>query len=139
MKSNGKKYEKSPLNEEHKQYYLKKLLQYMKDKKPYLSSDINLSTLANDIAMPSRYLSQLINEKLKFSFYDFINKYRILETTKRLADPANSNLSIIDIAYDCGFNSKSVFNSAFKKYTGMTPKEYRDKIKPVIRYDLIQN
>jgi AraC-like DNA-binding protein len=124
--SNGKKYEKSPLNEEHKQYYLKKLIRYMEDKKPYLSSEINLSTLAKETAIPSRYLSQVLNEKMGLSFYDFINKYRIKEATNLLSDPTNSDSSIIDIAYECGFNSKSVFNASFKKNTGRTPKEYRE-------------
>jgi AraC-like DNA-binding protein len=126
--SNGKKYKKSPLNEEHKKHYLKKLLHYMEDKKPYLSCEINLSRLAKETAIPSRYLSQILNEKMELSFYDFINKYRILEATSLLADPANSDCSIIGIAYDCGFNSKSVFNSAFKKFTGETPTAFLLKV-----------
>jgi AraC-like DNA-binding protein len=122
---NGNKYHKSPLREEHKDRYLKKLMSYMDETRSYLSSGINLPELAKEIAIPSRYISQVLNEKLEMSFYDFINKYRIEEAKILLSDPEYHNNSIIEIAYDCGFNSKSVFNAAFKKFTGKTPSEYR--------------
>ncbi len=122
---NGQKYHKSPLTAEHKKYYLGKLITYMKESKSYLSSAINLPGLSKEISIPSRYISQVLNEELGMSFYDFINKYRIEEAKTLLLDPENNTSSIIDIAYDCGFNSKSVFNAAFKKYTGRTPSEYR--------------
>ena len=93
--------------------------------KPFLSSTINLPDFAKEISIPSRYISQVLNEELGMSFYDLINTYRIEEAKNLLSDPEYGDSSIIDIAYDCGFNSKSVFNAAFKKYTGTTPSEFR--------------
>jgi len=121
---NGQKYHKSPLTPEHKTYYLRKIISYMDEAEPYLSSSVNLTDFARAISVPSRYLSQVLNEELGMSFYDLMNKYRIDKAGKLLADPGY-NESIIDIAWECGFNSKSVFNAAFKKYTGMTPSDFR--------------
>ncbi|MBN2523311.1 MAG: helix-turn-helix transcriptional regulator [Bacteroidales bacterium] len=122
---NGQKYLKSPLTKEHKMHYLKRMESYMNTGKPFLSSTINLPDFAKEISIPSRYISQVLNEELGMSFYDLINTYRIEEAKNLLSDPEYGDSSIIDIAYDCGFNSKSVFNAAFKKYTGTTPSEFR--------------
>jgi AraC-like DNA-binding protein len=122
---NGRKYHKSPLTREHKIYYLQRILSYMDMAEPYLSSSVNLTDFAKEISIPSRYLSQVLNEELGMSFYDFMNKYRINKAGKLLADPGYTSNSIIDVAWECGFNSKSVFNAAFKKYKGMTPSEFR--------------
>ena len=59
------------------------------------------------------------------SFFDFINSYRVEEVKKQLADTAMANRNILGIALDCGFNSKATFNTAFKKFTGMTPSAYQ--------------
>ena len=122
---NGSKYNRSPLTWEHKIHYLQKIKSYMEKVQPYLSSSVNLTEFAKEIFIPSRYISQILNEELGMSFYDFMNKYRIDKAGELLMNPDYNNNSIIDIAWECGFNSKSVFNAAFKKFTGMTPSEFR--------------
>ena len=77
--------------------------------------------------IPQNYLSQVINETFNCNFYDFINGHRIKEAIPILTDPKRQHLSILEILYDVGFNSKSTFYSAFAKETGMTPKAYKNK------------
>jgi AraC-like DNA-binding protein len=74
--------------------------------------------------MNPNQLSWLLNESLGKNFNEFINQYRV-ETFKNLAkDPANANITVLGLAYDSGFNSKTVFNTYFKKETGLTPKQF---------------
>lgn len=126
INGNGKeKYSRSPLREEHKNFYINKLEEYMLIRKPYLRSNLTLPDLSREISVPTRYLSQILNEKKQMNFYDYINLYRLKEVKKMLSDLNHQQKSIIDIAYECGFNSKSVFNASFKKDTGLTPTEFR--------------
>jgi adenylate cyclase len=100
------------------------LLQHMKNDEPYLNPDLSLRSLASEMNMVPNKLSWLINNSLGKHFNEFINHYRI-ETFKKLAkEPANANITILGLAHDCGFNSKTVFNTYFKKETGLTPKEF---------------
>jgi len=100
------------------------LLLYMKEKAPYLNPDLSLRSLAALVDMHPNQLSWLLNESIGKNFNEFINHYRI-ETFKNLAkDPANANITVLGLAYDSGFNSKTVFNTYFKKETGLTPKEF---------------
>ncbi len=105
--------------------YAEKLKNYMAKKKPYLDPDLNLPQLAGDLNIPSHYLSQVINQNTGHNFYDFINHYRIEEVKNRIVDPAYQKYSILGIAYDAGFNSKSAFNRVFKKITGQTPTHFK--------------
>lgn len=123
----NKKYVKSSLTEELAGRYLKLLGSVMQEKKRYLDSDLSLSKLADELGISIHHLSQIINENLKTNFYDYINSNRIEEAKKRLTDPQNSHLSIASIGYDVGFNSISAFNSAFKKFTGFTPTQYKNQ------------
>jgi len=100
-----------------------RLLADMEARRPYLRTDLSLGDLAGDLAISVKHLSFVINSTLRSNFYDFINRYRI-DHSKRLLDEAGDR-TILQIAYDVGFNSKSTFNSAFKKQTGLTPSEYR--------------
>lgn len=122
------KYEKSALTPEDSEKYLKKLIEYMKSEKPFIESNLTILDLANQTSIPNYYLSQIINEKLNQNFYDFINSFRIEEAKLRLLAPEYENLTIIAIAYDVGFNSKSAFNTAFKKLTNLTPSQFRQQI-----------
>ncbi|MGC9366431.1 MAG: helix-turn-helix domain-containing protein [bacterium] len=70
----------------------------------------------------------MINESLQQNFFNFVNSYRIEEVKKMLVDEVNSDRTILEIMYECGFNSKSSFNSVFKKQTGLTPSQYRVQI-----------
>lgn len=119
------KYENSNLKEENKEMYLKKLLDHFEQESPYLSPDLTLANVAEHTKISSNYLSQVINEKLNCTFLDFVNSYRVETAKKLLSEDANKNFTILSIAYDAGFNSKSTFYSAFKKHVGTTPSGYR--------------
>jgi AraC-like DNA-binding protein len=124
---NGRKqkYRKYLLPQPQKQYYLEKLLAFMDDAKPYLDPTLSMPDLAEKIPVAPHYLSQIINDSLNQNFFDFVNSYRIRESKKLLADISAHKKTILHILYETGFNSKSVFNEAFKKHTGMTPSEFR--------------
>ena len=123
--NNDKKYERSTLTDEKSEGYLKNLLDLMENQKPYLQNDLTLLKLAEQIGISSHHLSQIINEKLNMNFYDFVNKYRVEEAKRLLLDPAQNSLTIFAVAVESGFNSKSAFNSCFKKFTNSTPSEYK--------------
>jgi AraC-like DNA-binding protein len=123
-----KRYEKSSLTPEMADKYLIKLNKAVKEQKIFLDSDISLSLLSQNLGIPLHYLSQLINEKLGMSFYDYINSNRIEEAKKLLVDPKHNNLTIASIGFEVGFNSLSAFNTAFKKFTKSTPSQYRGQI-----------
>lgn len=120
------KYEKSTLSIERSERYLKKLLQIMKAEKLYTDCDLSLQKVAEKLSIPPHHLSQIINERLHQSFSDFVNSYRVEEVKKNLLDPSKKHYSILAIAEESGFNSKSSFNSVFKKHTNITPSEFRE-------------
>lgn len=106
------------------QTYSDRLLTYIQEKEPYLDSNLSLRSLAEQIDIHPNQLSWLLNENIGKNFNEFINQYR-LETFKLIAqNPENANLTIEGLAYDSGFNSKTVFNTYFKKETGLTPKQF---------------
>jgi len=113
--------------------YKSKLINLMEKNKPYLNQSLSLSDLVNQLAIPHRELSQVINETFNKNFYDFINSYRIGDFKQILDNGSNNKRIILEIAYKVGFNSKSAFNRAFKKHTGITPKEYKKSIHRAIR------
>ena len=119
------KYEKTSLADVVKEDYKNKLLLYMESRKPYLDSTLCLNNLAEKLAIPAHHLSQVLNICLNQNFFDFINSYRIKESRRLLSEQDSGKKTIIEILYQTGFNSKSVFNSAFKKHTGMTPSQFR--------------
>jgi len=123
------KYSKSGLKSDDAEQLHKKLNEYMMREKPYLNSDLSLSKLVEYFNIHPNYLSQVINEKEQKNFYDYINTYRIEEFKRMLCDPKNKKLTILALAFDCGFKSKSAFNKFFKKSTGQTPSEYIKLIK----------
>jgi AraC-like DNA-binding protein len=102
-----------------------KLVTYMNEKKPYLDSELTLSSLAKDLNMSRSHLSQLINDGIGENFYDFVNKYRVEEVKRLMTDPLAKNFNLLGIALEAGFKSKSTFNLIFKRFTGLTPTEYR--------------
>ena len=128
VSENLKRYEKSSLTEDKAQQYKSKLLEFMQLEKPYKESNLTIKDLATKVNIPGYYISQVINDKLNQNFFDFVNRYRIEETKAMFNDTNYANYSLLAIAYEVGFNSKSVFNSSFKKYTGMTPSIYRKKL-----------
>ncbi len=104
--------------------YSTKLLSYMMEEQPYLSPDLSLRSLAERIEIHPNQLSWLLNERLGKNFNQFINHYRVEHFKILATDEANSHISLIGLAYESGFNSKTVFNTYFKKEVGMTPKEW---------------
>lgn len=104
----------------------------LRQKKLYLDPDMSLLELAQKSGIPSRELSRLINTGSGLHFNEYINRYRIEEACAMLRDPANQD-SVLQILLDCGFNSKSTFNTAFKKQVGRTPLEYRLLHNPAAR------
>ena len=123
------KYSGSTLKEEDIQKYLKSLSDYMKTKKPFLNNQLTLHQLAEEVNILPHYLSRIINEYHHQNFFDFINIYRVDEFKNRIADPHFKNYTLLAIAFDCGFNSKSSFNRLFKKVTGFTPSEYKNSLR----------
>ena len=105
-----------------------KVLEYMNEKKPYLDPELTLSSLAKDLTISRSQLSQLINDGAGQNFYDFINKYRVEEVKKLMVDPKMANFNLLGIALEAGFKSKSTFNLIFKRFTGITPTEYRKNL-----------
>ena len=119
------KYEGSTLQEPQKEKFLKKLLGHMETAKPFQEPELTISQLGGQLKIPPYSLSQVINEKLQCNFLDFINGYRVEAAKKLLADKNHKHLTILSIAYEVGFNSKTAFYSAFKKQTGKTPTAFR--------------
>ncbi len=97
----------------------------MDTEKPYLDPALSLNGLSGLVGISAKDLTIVLNSGLKKNFYDFINHYRVREVKRRLLDPRNRIYTNLAIAYDAGFNSKSSFNSLFKKYMNMTPSEFK--------------
>lgn len=124
LKEKKKKYKKSSLNQEETIYYYQKLQQLISEKQPFLQANLSLRSLAQMLNIHPNKLSELLNDKIGKNFSEFINHYRV-ETFKKLAKmPQNSHLSLLGLAYESGFNSKTSFNTFFKKEMGITPKAY---------------
>lgn len=104
--------------------FVKKLMTYMKEQKPHCNPELTLAKLSDELDVAPDYLSGILNGRLNMNFFDFVNHYRIEEFKKQCCNPQNSNLTLVSIAYDCGFNSKATFNRVFKKATGLTPSEF---------------
>jgi AraC-like DNA-binding protein len=119
-----KKYANSGLTPDMAEELHNRLKQIMTEEKSYIEPELSLVTLAARLNVHSNYLSQVINERENKNFFDYINTLRVEEFKKRISLPANSQFTIMSIAYECGFNSKSSFNKNFKKVTGQSPSEY---------------
>ncbi len=122
-----RKYEKSSLTQEIQSATLGKLQALMLTEKPFLDPGFSLPALSKRLGVSTHHLSQILNEELKQSFFDFLGAYRIQEAQQLLADEGNAYIKIEEIGQMVGYNSKSAFNAAFRKITGTTPSEYRKK------------
>ncbi len=116
--------ESSKLSVKTEDHY-QKLLQVIEEKELFRNPELNMSLLANEVGLSKGYLSQIINQKEGKNFFDFINAYRVEEVKQKMEDPKFSHYSILGIAFEAGFKSKSTFNSVFKKITGLTPSQYK--------------
>ena len=124
------KYQQSPLSTKEKEQILEQLRTHMECEKPYLNPALSMNRLAKRLVVPPRYLSQVINEFLGINFYDFVNSYRVEEAKRLFLDVSNNHRNILELLFDAGFNTKSAFNRVFKKYTGMTPTEFKRTHQP---------
>ena len=115
------KYTGSSLDETQKQELLNNILFAMESEKVFTQDNMNLSNLAKHLDTNSKYVSQVINERINKNFSTFLNEYRVKEARFRLSQPESGKLTIEAIATEVGFQSISTFNTAFKKYTGITP------------------
>lgn len=97
----------------------------MEAERPHLNPELTVLELAREIGVPRHHLTELLNEHLGMNFFHFVNEYRVAEVQQRLIDPACAHLTIVAIAFESGFNSKSSFNSIFKQSTGQTPSAWK--------------
>lgn len=118
------KYSKSGLKGEFSKELYEKLKRLMENEKMYTKNDLVIHDLATTLNVHPNYLSQVINENEGRNFYDFVNNYRVEEFKHLLTIPKNQQLTLLSLAFECGFNSKSSFNRYFKKSTGHTPSQY---------------
>ncbi len=123
---NTEKYIKSKLPAEKAEEYLNSLLHIMETKKLYTNENLKLRDIADELSVSTHHLSQVINEKLDQNFFDFINSYRVEAARKMLIDSKYQHLTILGIAFEVGFNSKSSFYNTFKKYFKVSPTQYRN-------------
>lgn len=119
------KYRNSGLTAEASRSLLQNLTLLMEQEKVWHDPDISLEKLANALNASKHHVSQVINEHLGASFFEYVNQLRVEEAKTMLAETSRSDLHVIEVAYAVGFNNKMSFNAAFKKTTGMTPTEYR--------------
>ncbi|PLX10590.1 MAG: hypothetical protein C0598_10045 [Marinilabiliales bacterium] len=120
-----KKYSGSKINSEDSRLLVENLKKYMSDKKPYLNPNLTIKDLSEEFKIHQKFLSQIINSEIGKNFFDFVNYYRIQDAIELMKDNSNKKMTILEILYEVGFNSKSAFNSAFKKNIGKTPTEFK--------------
>ena len=129
----GTKYQKSTLTPQIKNSIVEKIDRVITDQEFYLRDDASLNNLAIELGVTTHHLSQVLNESMKIGFQDLISRYRIRKACQILKDESYEQHKIENVASMVGYNSKSAFNTAFKKKTGVTPSEYR-MTKDVLTY-----
>ena len=123
-----KKYASSNLSLREAESINTQLIAYMEEYEPYLDNQLSLRQLADQLNVNTNYLSQVINEKHEKNFFEFINSYRVNALKQKMENPKNRQFTLLSLAYECGFNSKTTFNTTFKKLTGLTPSQYLKKV-----------
>lgn len=124
----SRKYKKSLFSEEELLRYKDRLNELMKDDQLFLDPELSLRSLAEYMNLPPNHMSQLLNEGVHQNFADFVNTHRLGHFKQQLSAEQSHQLTILALAYDSGFNSKTVFNTFFKKKMGMTPKAYWNQL-----------
>ena len=120
---------KNPLSEVDLEKLKTRLQDMMRNDRLYLEPALTLTDLSKQIGANSAVVSYAINNGFGKNFNDFVNEFRIEEVKQKLSNDAAKNLTLLGIALDCGFNSKATFNRAFKKFTGVSPKEFQEDAK----------
>lgn len=119
------KYSNSGLSKDYAQRLASAMEEYMITHKPYLDPELTIDKLAKSMSSNRHHISQVLNDTLGLSFYEYINSYRVSAAKAMLCDSSRNDHKIASIAYDAGFNSLSSFNDVFRKMTGQTPSQYR--------------
>lgn len=122
------RYEGSLLTAQQLGLLEKRLAGLMANARPYLDPQLSRQQLAEQMGLPPKDLSRLVNERFNQNFSDFVNSYRVAEFQRLAGLPENQHLTLLAMAFEAGFNSKTTFNTAFKKRTGMTPAEYKQRL-----------
>ncbi|MCB0364469.1 MAG: AraC family transcriptional regulator [Bdellovibrionaceae bacterium] len=122
------KYQFSQLNQKHLEEMVERTLNFFASSDDYLDPNFQMSALSKATQVPRHHMSQVLNLGLGMSFYEILNRYRVDEVIRRFKSDEFKGQSILNIAYSVGFNSKSTFNSAFKRQTGKTPSEFRESL-----------
>ena len=112
---------------EENQLRIEKLEKHLRETGSYKNPNLTIAILGRELDIPKRTLSELINDHYDQNFVDFINTQRINHAKNRLMNPVDPKETILEVFYEVGFNSKSSFNTAFKKKTGLTPSEFKSK------------
>lgn len=118
------KYRKSNLTEEKAMEYLGQITSLLETERLFLQPDLSIQEVSDRLDAPKHYLTESLNTYMGKNFYTLINEYRIKEFKTLAADEKNQHLTLLGMAYDSGFNSKSAFNMVFKKQTGETPSQF---------------
>ena len=126
-KKGKKKNYLSNTSDEELQQLEKRLKEILANDKPYLDEDLTLTKLADLIPISNKKLSTFLNQYLNITFYDMINAYRVASVEEKLHSEQYNGITLLGIAYESGFNSKTTFNRIFKKETGLSPSEYKKK------------
>jgi AraC-like DNA-binding protein len=122
------KYKNSNLNTKLIEQYKSDLINSMEMHKLYLNGKLSIQDVSNELNIPKQYISEVLNEHMKTNFQDFINEYRVEEFIKRLKNEQNNQFTLLGIAIEVGFNSKSSFNAIFKKIKGLTPTQFKKNL-----------
>lgn len=117
------KYEWSNLTVEESEKIKGMLISLFEKEKPFLNPDLNINHLSTKLGVPGKHISQVINQKFQKNFHDYVNHYRIQEAQNLLMNSTFKN--VLEVAFSSGFNSKSAFNSQFKKHTNLTPTQFK--------------
>ena len=120
--------EKKRSNGKADRQYLDQLKRHLEENVPYLTPGLSREDLAQQLSMSPRTLSRIIHENYHQNFFDFINSNRIEAAKSKLVEAAGTGKTVLEILYEVGFNSKSVFNAAFKKHVGMTPTAFKKNL-----------
>lgn len=121
------KYKNSTLSDEQKEKYIEHIYAFTESEKPYLDAELTVQDLSKQLNISRHHLTEILNNDIGKNFFTFINEYRIKEVQRRLLDTKFEHLTIVAIAFDSGFNSKSTFNSIFKQQTDTTPSKWRSE------------
>ncbi|MEL6560794.1 MAG: helix-turn-helix domain-containing protein [Bacteroidota bacterium] len=127
-KEESPRYSNSSLTKQQTNDLINTLEEVMQEEKLFLNPKLNADQLATAVNVSRHSLSEVLNNRIGINFYDYVNQFRLKEFKEKLANPNNDHLTILGIAMDSGFNSKSSFNLIFKKSEGITPTQYKKQI-----------